>query len=451
MSIRAAALAVLATVACNSPPTGIEEGEFEVVHGPPSASAPGWKLLDTIQVRLVSTRGEPLAGASVTWVVTGGGGTVQALDDATDDAGLARAVWTLGQRAGPNDLAVRTLSDVTRSFRTIGEAFRVDRLSSGFKLGCGLVGGALWCWGNDAWTTTAPVSDRDQFGWTNSAPGLVDDTHDFVDLAVSALAVCALTATGAAWCADEEHPQIAAVSGLPPLWYIAGAFSGWPGSFCGLAVSDSTAWCWNASEVAAVPESPAFVALAMDGEIGNTGIGSMKCGLLPDSTAACWGDAPLGDGSAESSPTPRVVSGGHRFAELGVGLRFACGREADGEAWCWGKEWVEYLMYPPDVPVPTLAATGLTRLSAGDVYAFAFGTAGLIRWQGATFEASPGPTGLAGLPVTRTAKDATSCVLLIDNQVYCYEELWDSSSQWLVDPYAPVQPVVIRASVRREP
>jgi hypothetical protein len=50
---------------------------------------------------------------------------------------------------------------------------------------------------------------------------------------------------------------------------------------------------------------------------------------------------------------------------------------------------------------------------------------------------------LAALPVIDFAQSDVSCVRLADGQVYCFDEIWFSSSSFDVDRYSPVQPVVI--------
>ena len=54
----------------------------------------GRKVPLSILVR--ESEGGPVAGASVTWRVTGGGGTVTPATSSTDRIGRATATWTLG-------------------------------------------------------------------------------------------------------------------------------------------------------------------------------------------------------------------------------------------------------------------------------------------------------------------------------------------------------------------
>ncbi len=142
-------LALLA--ACNDPPTGVRPGQLVIVAAPVSAGAPGWALTDTLKVRLVDLSGNPLPARTVTWVVTTGGGSIAPVSTTTDAEGISAALWTLGASAGPNSVRVRSDDDTTVTFQAIGEAFRVDRLDAAASMGCGLVSGALWCWGDGFW------------------------------------------------------------------------------------------------------------------------------------------------------------------------------------------------------------------------------------------------------------------------------------------------------------
>ncbi len=427
-------------VACHNPPTGERPAELVVVQASPTAGVPGWVLVDTLKVRLVDPAGNPSPGATLTWAVTTGQGSVAEINATTDAEGISAALWTLGDRSGLNELRVKHGDDSFVTFQTVGEAFRVDRLSSGYNMGCGLVRGALWCWGNGFWAYTPPVSDRDVFGLLNSSPGLVDDTRDFIGVAVSGNSVCGLDIQQEVWCASRSAPQVASVSGLPPIRRVIGAGSRYM-QYCALAVSDSTAWCWQLGAAAGqVPGSPAFADLWMESDFSGT---FTACGLRTDSTAACWGEGPLGDGSTTSAATPVSVSGGHRFVELAVGVRFACGRTAAGAVWCWGKHdpRAGTGIDPSDILNPALATTGALRITAGQEWAQMLSAGPMVRWVGAGFDRVSRPTGLSQLPVVGFASNGISCVKLVDGQVYCYDEMWNHASFLAFDNYSPVQPV----------
>ena len=394
--LRAAGILV-AAVGCNDSTSPPSPTSLQIVQGPPLVGVPGYLLIDTLRVRLVDGEGRPRAGEPISWTIRLGGGTVTPLGAVTDAQGMASARWALGA-SGINQVEARSLLDSVVSFQTTAGAFQVERLDSGYSLACGLKTGDIWCWGRGSWVENDPVSVGPapfEYGYT--APGLVAAGQNFTDLAVAGSdAVCALDQVGVVKCFMQSGPVNPAV---PPMRVIAG--STWNHA-CGLTMADSTAWCWDlfAGTAAAIPSSPLFIALEMDASAQTY----TACGLLPDSTAACWGDGPLGDGSFNSSPTPVPVSGGHKFAELAVGDDFACGRESDGGVWCWGRNYDGQLgIVGPDAPSPVFVTDGVTRIAAAirTVIALRFGS--VVRWGlfGLTGGGNPLTplASVAGLPV----------------------------------------------------
>ena len=424
---------LLLLAACNDPPDAPVPPTLVVVQAPSPVGAPGWALIDTLKVRVQDEDGTPRPGIPLTWTVREGGGSIAPIADTTDAEGLAAAVWTLGDQAGPNAVRVSTFQGAFVDFQSTGEAFRVDRLASSGELGCGIVDGAIWCWGA-FWANTAPVSYNDDFGWSNSSPGLLDDSRTYVELAVAWDTACGVDEARAVWCMNYGFPEGVRVDGLPPVHGIVSTT--FRTGFCAIAVSDSTAWCWQMGGAPAqVPGSTAFTSLSLD----YAGSYALGCGLKTDSTAACWGPAPLGDGTMNSSETPVPVAGDHRFAELAAGQGFACGRAGDGSVWCWGRD--PYGESPLRLS-PELVATGAYRIVGGwqDAQLLRRGPA-VLRWRGASFDYPRTLSGLDGRPVDRFANDEVSCLQLADEQVYCHDEMFNSSTGIYYDNFSPIQPV----------
>lgn len=436
-----AAFLCTAFVAC-SDSTSADGDSIAVTKAPPAAAVPGWPLHDTIQIRLVDGADAGKAGIPVQWSVSKGGGTVTPLGETTDADGIAAALWTLGPAPGINELQVSG-GGLAASLQTVGRAFQAERVDAGSALGCGLVAGALWCWGNDAWVHSSPTSDRpDSFGYdSTTSPGLLDDPHGLIDLAVSDKSVCALDLQGSTWCADADNPTLAIVAGLPPIRVITRS-SGGGERFRGLAVADSAAWCWKTPAPALIAGTSGLVTMHMI----LTSDGIFACGLRADSLAVCWGPGPLGDGTTNSSATPVIVNGDHHFQDIAVGEKFACGLTAGGEVWCWGKDWEDGLQGPPDMLEPVLATGGASELAANWNFAIALTGTGVVAWQGAGFDDAPVPgftdiSGLDGLTVAAFALNSNTCLQLDDGQVYCWDEMWDRSSRLNDGLYTPVQPV----------
>jgi hypothetical protein len=106
--IRSSVALVLAISACGggdlSLPSDSGSVHLQLVHGDEQSGPTGERLPDSLVVRLVDQDGQGIAGETVTWVVSDGGGSVTPRAGTTDSAGFAVARWTLGPAAGPNTL-----------------------------------------------------------------------------------------------------------------------------------------------------------------------------------------------------------------------------------------------------------------------------------------------------------------------------------------------------------
>ncbi len=73
-----------------------------IVSGNEQSGVPGTALVLPLVVQVNDAGGNPVTGAPVTWVVTGGGGTLDPSTSTTDASGRASSVWTLGSTPGTN-------------------------------------------------------------------------------------------------------------------------------------------------------------------------------------------------------------------------------------------------------------------------------------------------------------------------------------------------------------
>ena len=86
----------------------------QVVSGNGQTGSPGARLPADLVVRVTDSDGNPVAGAAVTWVVTGGGGRLEPGTSTTGSDGQASTSWTLGPAAGANS-AEAVVSGVGRA------------------------------------------------------------------------------------------------------------------------------------------------------------------------------------------------------------------------------------------------------------------------------------------------------------------------------------------------
>ena len=92
---------------------------LQIIQGNNKTAPAGFALAESLVVRLVDANGNGVAGRSVAWAVTGGGGSPSPASTLTDDNGLSATRWTLGTTAGPNTL-IASASGFVANFAATG-------------------------------------------------------------------------------------------------------------------------------------------------------------------------------------------------------------------------------------------------------------------------------------------------------------------------------------------
>ncbi len=178
-----------------------------------------------------------------------------------------------------------------------GISFTAIGMASGET--CGIAAsGKLYCWG-----LTSAANELGQGPTTSSAtPVLFSNPLTFAAVTDGSLHMCALTATGAAYCWGDNEYGVFGDSGY--VSSLAPRPSGLGLSFTSLSAG------------------------AFD-----------TCGLTTGNAAYCWGNnytMELGDGSSTERLTPTAVVGGFAFTVLRAGIQYTCGLTTSGAAYCWG-------------------------------------------------------------------------------------------------------------------
>ena len=81
---------------------GATPASITIVSGNAQTGTVGTELPVALTVRVTDSGTRPVTGATVTWTVTGGGGTVTPTTGTTDSSGTASTRWTLGPAPGTN-------------------------------------------------------------------------------------------------------------------------------------------------------------------------------------------------------------------------------------------------------------------------------------------------------------------------------------------------------------
>jgi alpha-tubulin suppressor-like RCC1 family protein len=234
---------------------------------------------------------------------------------------------------------------------------RFRQVSQGASHTCGLtIVGDLYCWGSNAQGALA-ISQASSFVPVPAASGF-----RFEDVDAAFWSTCGVS-SNAAYCWGRL-PMTSASSptlvpgGVPFVLVRSGLFHA-----CGLT-ADGSAYCWgegqegligngtfsDAPQPTPVSGGLSFESIAMSR--ANSFFAVHACGITRDGSAHCWGlnrHGQLGSNGnlrpctlvynapgAMCSPVPLAVSGGLRFAAIGVGSEHTCAIANNGRVYCWG-------------------------------------------------------------------------------------------------------------------
>lgn len=411
--------AVGALAACTDPVAPPLPSTLTVVQGVQEISVPGQRL-DTILVRLTDARGNGVPGWRVEW---SGDGTVVPVDTVTDALGQASAVWTLprfpgGQYpegAGPSGtfrLSVEALAVGSQSLATMARAFIVEAFDADFHYGCGVRAGALWCWGQSS--GVFGVQDRDRVPRQVELPGGVTAT----DVVTSDQTICIRDEDGEPWCTSYGWHGTFRPIDVPPMEELVATddpFNSRVMIVCGRTRADSTAWCWEVADGQvsrpAQRSARAFGQIVVGRDFG--------CGLDGHGVAWCWGQndrGQLGDGTMQSSESPVMVAGNHRFLSITSGTWGVCGSVFGGAVYCWGYEPnvpaspIPRLVQVPGVIGPTIMVdgSGLGYAVVGDALRIWYADRPELMFRHAD-----------ELNIRRVAGDGQLCVQRVTGEIWC--------------------------------
>ena len=321
---------------------------LEVVAGAAQRGVLGLPLDTLIRVRVLGSDGRPLPGIPVRWDVTGGGGTLSSVTDATGPDGEAVASWTLGLGAEAQRINVSSLDLPSLTITADAPLLLLDRLSTGESFACGIDhAGATWCWG-DNWGGTI----GDSFPYHSLTPRRIGgDSFHLIEVSAGSFHACGRSVAGdvKCWGADDYgelgdgrtgsfgtgsgdpiHPI-----GLPPLASLDAADLG----TCGLD-GVGALWCWGNG--GGLPRGSLPTHLFTGTSFTRISLGAgFGCGIRNDQRVVCWGQNDIGQlgqgpvGGRSDLPVP--IAAPILATQLDAGDYGACAISTTRELWCWGE------------------------------------------------------------------------------------------------------------------
>lgn len=340
--------------------TGLPAGPaaIAIVSGNNQSAAAGSTLPNPLVVSVTDAANAPVDGATVTFSITGGGGSLSTGSATTGPNGQASVTLTLGAGPGPNTVTatVGSLGPVSFSATgnpvgpasitivsgnnqsgTVGTALANSLVVLVTDAGSLPVSGATVGFtvtgGGGALSADSAITDGNgQASVTLTlGPGVGPNT---VTATVGALSPVSFTATGVA---ASTVVALARIS------------TGWNHT-CGITLAGK-AYCWGNNSYAQIGfggyVSPQLRPRSVSGDIvfasiGAAGGGWFNCGVATSGTGYCWGSNGHGQlgigsgGSGQLRTTPTAVSGGLVFKVIRPGGDHACGLTTSGLAYCWG-------------------------------------------------------------------------------------------------------------------
>lgn len=273
----------------------------------------------------------------------------------------------------------------------------------------------LECWGNN---DAGQLGDRSTT--SREYPGLVANGGRPDDVAIGARHTCALSGGGIRCWGDGARGQLGtglvvrlASPSVPVAWHgapLAGARALAAGGDQTCAVTEDGVRCWGDGKIdpAAMPgmehadkllavgpkhvcvsltEPKAVRCAGADDRGQSAGNGPIlagaaikaltagakhSCALLEDGSVQCWGanDAgQLGDGTAQDSRVPALVSALPPAVEIHAGASHTCARLRNNTVACWGAnaqhQLVDGTTKPSSKPIPVPGLIGVVELAVG--------------------------------------------------------------------------------------
>jgi len=437
-------LGLVAILACNDSPVGAPAPitAITILHGDQQLGTPGYRLADSLAVRLLDSDGVPVIGAVVHWSTDDRDGEIVPASSMTNGDGIATASWRLGRDPGTQG-AVASFRAVTAArFQATALTGEVSHASGVLGYQCGrFIDDIVRCWADP--------------GLGDGRAIALDTDIRFLSLAFAAGTWCGSTRSATVACVDlaamlpggvfrpEAAPVRVITTGAPLFVQLAGSPDDEDGAtWCGVT-NDSRLWCWGSNRFgqagSGTPGTPVPVPTPVVGDVRAISVvvtRSATCALDPVGAAFCLGggsDSVVHTGvptiTATAVPTPL------RFAQLAAtGTGTVCGlAPPELLVHCWGSNTSGGLgrggAANSPVPVPITGTDFFVSIGAtADGFLGVTVDRDLVAWGSlAPFAASATPvhllTGQVFVDVLPMGGDGVLCLRIYPDGTMCLDRL----------------------------
>lgn len=208
----------------------------------------------------------------------------------------------------------------------VGSAANWSAIAAGEYHTCGLRAGVLYCWGQSSFGEAGSGSD------VFATPTQLGSADDWSAIAAGNAVTCGLRGSAGAntmWCwgngelaAAETPTQVGSASSWSSIALYAT-------SACALA-NDGTAWCWGSS----FPPTPTQISSDSDYTAVSPGAG-LAC-AIHGGALMCEGTDFVGDGTQAARTSFVEVGSGHTWRTVATEASHACATDDTNAVWCWG-------------------------------------------------------------------------------------------------------------------